>query len=366
MDQKSPNWCTRVVSVPAGHPYVKSLGIDGDGVLRPPDPLPDPAEPTRWWPPVVLDASWIRANADTFDVLHVHFGTESLPPGRLAAALDALAEVGRPLVHTVHDLTNPQLTDQAAHEADLALLLARADAVITLTDGAAAEIERRWGRTAVVVPHPAIVAVDAATPRGRPSEAITVGVHLRDLRPGIDGVGAVRTLLAGLDALRDAGVVAVGRVVVNDRVREPAILAEITTLVTGRDDVALEVRARVSDADLEAEVADLDVALLPYRHGTHSGWVELCHDLGVGVVGPVAGQWHRQHPEEFVPLTMGDGASCAAAVVDAVAGGARPGSAERRDLVARRAAARAVERVAVARAHAAVYAGVLAPSGARA
>jgi len=349
-----------LASVPAGHPYVRGISGVDDGVVRLPDPLPDPGEPDRWWPPVVLDPVWITEHAEELDLVHVHFGAESLPPGRLERALDALAAAGLPLVYTAHDLTNPQLTDQSAHEADLDLLITRADAVITLTPGAAAEIARRWGRTAVVIPHPAIVAGDVTPPLGRAAGAFTVGVHLRDIRPGIDAVGAVTTLLAGLGDLRAAGVAAAGRVVVNERVRDEAALAAVADLVADRPDCVLVRRPRVDDAALEQEVADLDVALLPYRHGTHSGWVELCHDLGVPVIGPRVGHAHEQHPDDFTELTPGDGVSLARAVLAAVTRGTRPGTVERLALVQDRAVARAAQQRDVARAHADVYRSVVA------
>lgn len=352
-----------VASVPAGHPYVRGISGDDDGVVRLPDPLPDPSDPDRWWPPVVLDPAWITAHAREIDLLHVHFGAESLPPGRLAAALQAAQDVGLPLVYTAHDLTNPQLTDQAPHEADLDELIGRASAVITLTHGAAAEIALRWGRTAVVIPHPAIVAGDATPPLGRAAGPFTVGVHLRDIRPGIDAVASVRTLLAGLTDLRSAGVAAAGRVVVNDRVRDADALAVVTALLADRPDCTLVSRPRVTDAELEQEVADLDVALLPYRHGTHSGWVELCHDLGVPVVGPHVGYAHEQHPDEFSAFEQGDGVSLARAVLAALARGTRPGSDERTALVRRRAVERVAQHREIVRAHADVYRDVVLRAG---
>ncbi|TGO04880.1 glycosyltransferase [Serinibacter arcticus] len=355
-----------IASVPAGHPYVRGISGADDGVVRLRDPLPDPADPDRWWPPVVLDAAWITQNADVVDVVHVHFGAESLPPGRLAGALDALDAAGLPLVYTAHDLTNPQLADQAPHEADLDLLISRASAVITLTDGAADEIARRWDRTAVVIPHPAIVAEGATPPPGRATGAFTVGVHLRDIRPGIDAVGSVRTLLAGLTDLRAAGVAAAGRVVVNDRVRDSDALDAVAALLTDRPDCVLVRRPRVADPELEQEVADLDVALLPYRHGTHSGWVELCHDLGVPVVGPRVGYAHEQHPDEFTAFEPDDGVSLARAVLAALARGTRPGSGERAALVQRRALARVVQHRAIVRAHTDVYRTVVRRTGASA
>ena len=35
--------------------------------------------------------------------------------------------------------------------------------------------------------------------------------------------------------------------------------------------------------------------MLPYRFGTHSGWLEACVDLGTGVLVPVTGHYADQH-----------------------------------------------------------------------
>ena len=37
--------------------------------------------------------------------------------------------------------------------------------------------------------------------------------------------------------------------------------------------------------------------MLPYQFGTHSGWVELCRDLGTRVVAPDCGYYASQWPE---------------------------------------------------------------------
>ena len=87
----------RVAAVPAAHPYVRAVTANrGIAVLA--DPAPDPAHPDRWWPPAMLDGDWIRRAAADFDVMHVHFGMESLPAGRLVGALNALDELGKPVL----------------------------------------------------------------------------------------------------------------------------------------------------------------------------------------------------------------------------------------------------------------------------
>ncbi len=40
----------------------------------------------------------------------------------------------------------------------------------------------------------------------------------------------------------------------------------------------------------------LDVSVLPYRFGTHSGWLEACRDVGTTVVAPTCGYYAEQGP----------------------------------------------------------------------
>ena len=61
---------------------------------------------------------------------------------------------------TVHDLVNPHFVDQTPTPEHLDVLIPAATEVITLTPGAAAAIETRWGRPAAVIPHPHVVPLD--------------------------------------------------------------------------------------------------------------------------------------------------------------------------------------------------------------
>ncbi|MCU1405434.1 MAG: glycosyltransferase [Glaciihabitans sp.] len=365
----------RVASIPAGHPYIRHLlpvndsatAGDSASVVYLADPLPDPAEPARWWPPVMLDAAWVRANADRFDVMHLHFGAESYSIAHLRELLDALEEVRRPFVYTVHDLANPQLADQAAHEAQLDLLVPRAAAVITLTEGAAAEINTRWNRRATVIGHPHLLPLDADFPEvaeitaGSPR---VVGMHLRDLRPNIDAVRATATLLAAVTLLRTAGSNVIARIDVNASVRDTAVRDRVRELCAADPSAQLVEHPRYSDDELADSLAALDVAVLPYLHGTHSGWVELCFDLAVNVVGPRVGYAAEQHtdPGFFTPFDAGDAPSLARALAHALelANDGAPGQAplvspDRRSIQISRRAGRITQRNAIAAAHLAVY-----------
>ena len=60
--------------------------------------------------------------------------------------------------------------------------------------------------------------------------------------------------------------------------------------------VEVRVHDFLSDAALWEYLAGLDVSVLPYRFGTHSGWLEACRDLGTTVVAPSCGFFAEQAP----------------------------------------------------------------------
>src|ERR1700712_5724513 len=200
-----------VASVPASHVYVRHIAAEApDGVVRLPDPDPDsPAQSTeqRWWPPVMLHPEWVAQHE--FDVFHIQFGFDAWSPEDLRRVVDAVHARGRALVYTAHDLRNPHHTTRELHDAQLRVLVDHADAVLTLTPGAAAEIEHRWGRTAQVQPHPHVV--DFATmarlsgsAEHEPGRPFRVGLHVKSLRASMDPLGVLPTLLDTVRAMPDA------------------------------------------------------------------------------------------------------------------------------------------------------------------
>jgi hypothetical protein len=346
-----------VASIPAAHPYVRGLSRAGDAVLRLPDPVPrDATVAGQWWPPVMLDAAWIGEHADRFDVMHLHFGVESFSLQHLRSATAALRDARKPLVFTVHDLANPQLRDQADHLDQLGLLVAEADELITLTAGAAAEIRMRWGRTATVIAHPNVFPLAQTAPMPRSTgERIVFGTHLRDLRPNIDGVGATEAMLLAVARLHAEGIDSEARVFLNENVRDRTARDAIRALVRSHPHAALIEQPRPDDDELARSLAELDVAVLPYAYGTHSGWVELCYDLGVEVAGSGVGFIAEQHADHHFAYALSDGASLARAVRAAADAGERPGSTGRGALVRARKTERAEQRAQIAEAHREVY-----------
>lgn len=294
----------RVASVPAAHPFVRHIQPPGSaGFLTLPEIF---HEPGRWWPPRRLDPRWLRENAGSFDVLHAHFGYESLSVDVVRSAVRALAEIGRPLVVTVHDLQNPHLPDDADHLEQVGALVRAAAEVTTLTAGAAREIADRWGRTARVLAHPHIVPLEDLPTK--PPAGNRVGVHLGDLRSRV-AIEPVST------ELRSIGSFAPVTVDVQTDAWESADAATRNNIESIGADQLL-VHERLSDDELYDAVRRTRVQVLPYRRGTHSGWLEMCLDLGVAVAVPRIGYLAQQHPDHPLVATyeLGSPGSLTAAV----------------------------------------------------
>ncbi|MGW9550781.1 glycosyltransferase family 1 protein [Citricoccus zhacaiensis] len=290
-----------VQMVPADHPYCRHV-LAPD---RPPNfqALPDPPVPgapaDQWWPPRAVDAGWLRTHRP--DVLHVHFGFESFSLAQLQHAVDVLSESGSALVLTVHDLHNPHFRDSRQHLLQLGVLVSAAEVVLTLTHRAAAEILHRWGREATVVPHPHIVPLDqirsqvapeapgpGAAEALAPDGELVIGVHAKNLRANVDPFSVLPGAALAVRRLRDRGLRARVRVDVQEDPQDPQALGRLRTACQERGFELWE-HSRLQDAELYADLRSLDVTVLPYAFGTHSGWLEMCRDLGVPVAVPDLG-----------------------------------------------------------------------------
>lgn len=289
----------RVASVPHGHVYVRHLNHPS----APPDVtrLPDPVTHNSpvgasWWPHGMLNADWIRTHADEFDVFHVHFGFDAVDPVELRRIAGALRDAGKPLVYTVHDLHNPHQVDRRAHDAALNVLVPAADALITLTPGAAAEIADRWRRRAEVIAHPHVVDADHLHQPRPERERPLVGIHLKSLRANMNPLPVLDVLLTEVPARGADLLINVHNDVMTpgNRNHDPAVSDLLRSAATYRH-VRVQIHDYYSDADLWEYLGSLDLSVLPYRFGTHSGWLEACYDLGTRVLAPYVGYYHEQH-----------------------------------------------------------------------
>ena len=301
----------QMVSIPASHPYTRRV-VPGDV-----DVAADPTDP--WWPHLALDPKWIESERHGIDLVHLHFGFEHRTPAELESWCDTLDELGIGLVVTVHDLRNPHTPDNGRHHQHLDTLLRRADAVLTLTAGAAAHIEQCWGRRPQVIAHPHVAPLDWQNQFPRRTSGLQprrVGVQFSSFRPNVLDP---EDLLVGLAAgVRDAGAT------LSVRADCEAPAHDLCRLAAAADRVGAQllVSDRLGDGALVGALTKLDVIVLPYAFGTHSGMVELCHDLGGRVLIPDVGfyreQWHDVVTFRLDEARRPDPELVRAAIVDAL------------------------------------------------
>jgi len=288
----------RVASVPASHVYVRHLADpDGDCVVRLADPIPADGRtvPGGWWPPLMLEPGWVSANHNRFDVFHVHFGFDAIGPDALSEVVRELKVHDKPLVYTVHDLRNPHHPEPEDHAGQQEVLVAAAVELITLTPGAAQAICRRWQRHAHVLPHPHVLSRDLIE-RPRRDDRFVIGVHAKSLRANMDPVPVVDAL-AEISASLPGAVLQVN---FHDEIFDPGNywFAPETAMALLKYERYRHVDVRAhpyfSDDELWDYLAALTVSVLPYRFGTHSGWLEACFDLGTAAVAPSCGYYGQQ------------------------------------------------------------------------
>ena len=263
----------RVATVPYGGPYV-------DAVLPPDVVRVGPAgAPSPW-----LDATRLADRADDIDVLHLHTGSGPVTEAAVQCWSETVRRCRIPLVVTVHDVRGPRAHGsplrRAAEDAHLEAVLATAEVVLTLTDGAADAVAERFGRTAIVVAHPSVVLPDPelGSERGLVGLRLAPGNHeVTDQEP------LVRAALSG--AVSGGGrlrVLAAAGTDVDASVRDLAERHEIEFVRHGKGEWA-------------AQLQQLHVAVLPEPCGAHSRDLEICRDVGTRVVAPgcawTAGQW---------------------------------------------------------------------------
>jgi hypothetical protein len=306
----SPEWEGREVITVAALPgrglYVRHLGHpEGvDGVHRPTVPPPG-AQPR---PPAYFERHWLADHADDVDVVHVHGVPPRLSTADLEAAVEVTREAGLPLVVTAYHLSDPAGIDEDHYAEQLQLLVRSADAVITITPGAAEELARRFDASATVLPHPH--AVDfVRMRRARPDggrRTLVVGAHLGSLRMPGDPVAFVRALADAVTQVPDARLA----VHLHDHLLDPDssryapdTIGAVQRIVADAGGVARAHRP-MTDSQLWDHLFALDVSVVPPLFGSHSIWPEACHDLGTHVALP-AGQPRRR--AAAVPDVRGEG-----------------------------------------------------------
>jgi len=225
------------------------------------------------------------------------YGAIFRPEGIDIPALDKHVGINRKVVgfKDGEASTNEQLLTMPVD-----VLIPAADEVITITDSAAEEIQRRWAVSASVLPHPhAVDFVRMRRDRPGPHRGpFVVGAHLGSLRLPLDPVAMVSALAsaaAGLDGVR-LDVRVHDHLLDSDSTRyDPVTIKEIDRVVSAAGGT-LRAHRPMTDAQLWDHLFSLDASFVPPLHGSHSIWPEACFDLGTHVIMPAGSHAAAQRP----------------------------------------------------------------------
>ena len=123
-----------------------------------------------------------------------------------------------------------------------------------------------------------------------------MAVHAKSVRANMDLLPVLDTLVPVVEALPDA----ILRLDVHDEIFEaenywyaPELGAALGAY-DRHDHVEVRVHPYFTDDELWDYLSSVSVSVLPYRFGTHSGWLEACFDLGTAVVAPSCGFYSEQ------------------------------------------------------------------------
>jgi hypothetical protein len=266
----------RIAHVPARGAYARKLETDGISIANGLGGVP-------------VDLTFARlgaARAHDFDVLHVQtveFATEA----EIARALDGCAARGQGVVATIHDLTPCFEPAGVGFERKVDLVCTRASTVVTLTTGAADELRRSfagrpWLARLEVIPHGRVVRPASIRRDTRaPGDTVRYGLF-GSFRPSRDTWTAIVNWYYVLED-EPATLTLLTRAFDPDRAHDPSLrMAEILDFAHARRDrIAVRMRPYPTDAEVADFMREIDVLLLPYTFGSHSGQLELAFDCGV-------------------------------------------------------------------------------------
>lgn len=300
----SPAWEGRrriiVATFPGRGLYARHLGHpEGvDGVHRP------TVRPTTRADTPVLSRRWLTRHLDELDIVHLHGVPSRLTPEEVAVTADTIRESGTPLVVTGYHLSDPAGRPGGTYAAQLDALIPRADAVVTLTEPAAAEMRKRWGVEPVVLPHPHavdFVRMRQQRQRFRHGEFL-VGTHLAGLNLPTDPLLLITALARAVSQLQQRRPEVRLVVHLHETVLDPGAAGFNPCLVKRLDELIracgglLRVHRPFSESQLWDHLFSLDVSVVPGLHGSHSVWPEACADLGTQVLLPSGTHAAAQRP----------------------------------------------------------------------
>ncbi len=291
----------RVLAYPGRHPYVDRLhGRVAQLVHR-----DETGQDGR-----AHDPDWILDHGHEVELVHLHVGLVPVPDWsnpearpvaasdleRTRAVVQAWRQIEVPIVVTVHELDGLAVGLPRDALRDLVRALSpHTSAVVTLTRACAQELEAMLDRPVRVIPYGPLL--DQSTRERLRAHRRRMATANRPL------------LLPILDPAQhfwQDAVAALDQTQIRRRLRidVPQRHQQVIREAIGRrPDVSVITYDDLAEHRLPRAVADAVAVVLPYRHVTHCGLLELATDIGTPVIASDIGQLCEQQPLITVPST---------------------------------------------------------------
>jgi len=281
----------RILHIPGRTPYARKLSGDTFSIIN--ESISDGVAVPR-------DASfeWVRRQAtlDFCDVLHI----QSLELAELPAIEEVLqraASKGKGIVITIHDVGPlfPDDGDAFAKRINLACQFAKG--VVTLTDCARQQISSRFGLSPAnisIIPHGSVLPTSHHlwTHKSVRNQLFSLGMF-GGVRPNRSFLTATVNALYGLEP-ETVRVKILSRGLNPIEVEYGSEALQLAFLAASDPRFSFKLSPFPDDDEIADFVSSLDVLVLPYLFGTHSGQLELAKDLGVRVIAPGFGCYREQ------------------------------------------------------------------------
>jgi hypothetical protein len=269
----------RVAHLPATTPYARKLAPAGISVAN-------RADEASELPIDLTFAALADGGSADFEILHVH-SVEFASEAEISRAVEGCRARRQGFVATVHDLSPAYESPDSSFETKVDLVCTQASSVITLTTGAAERLRRtfagrRWLERVTVIPHGWVIPAGSVQHHARAADQPVRYGLLGVFRPNRDVWTAIVNWYYALQG-EQATLTLFTRAFEPRRLHDPALrAAEILEFAHARQPrVRIVVRPHPTDADVASFMREIDVLLLPYTSGSHSGQLELAFDAGV-------------------------------------------------------------------------------------
>lgn len=271
----------RVVHLPFNVPYARKMKPPGVSIVNGTSNVPDLAS---------IEWAADPASSMAYDICHLHF-FELTPAAVLRDCVLRCKANGKPVLVTLHDIVPIHGCNPDEYREKIRVLATEADALVTLTSGAAREVQRNVASLPAIIELPLGYVVEPSHEQWSSVNACRSPVRfaafgsLRRNRRIDLLVQAFHRLPAGIDAVL--------RLLVRPiRTTTALDLDDIRRYECPR--VSVRIQSEISDEEVIEFVADSDVLVLPYEWVCHSGQLELAFDMAVGVVAPTSGHLQEQ------------------------------------------------------------------------